>query len=325
MRSIIHISFSFLVLLILKREYKLASGRIVSHTLNNLTTGSVGSNCSSDEKGIGEYKACNGDVEVKEDSSRKNVLDAHVGKDGTEEGPLDEQGDKDVVKNEVHEESVNSADLVTPGGDDELNDGEVDGEEVDTEVEDDDEVYTEVMDTDVVNVADAARTSSYNDERGSYYTKNEEEKRRDASTLQGVHEDQVNKNNLVENRGDDNSERFYLHAGREPSPMEEEEENDDDDDDDGDYQIGDDEDAEDEAEEREEAERSVPTSDAKENDLLIEDYKNTNDIKKEASTLVETMISMLDESGDNDEVRMLAQDLIEFFTTDLNTQKGNSP
>ncbi|ANQ08590.1 Uncharacterized protein PCOAH_00029950 [Plasmodium coatneyi] len=74
----------------------------------------------------------------------------------------------------------------------------------------------------MADVADAARASSYNDERGSYYTTNGEAEKGDVPTLQGVQEDKISTANMMENRGDDNSERFYLHAGREPSGMEEE-------------------------------------------------------------------------------------------------------
>ncbi|EUD68288.1 hypothetical protein C922_01308 [Plasmodium inui San Antonio 1] len=82
------------------------------------------------------------------------------------------------------------------------------------------------------DLADAAHPSSYNDETGNYYTTKEEEKKKDAPTTQGVHEDKLSRADLMTQRDDGNSDRCYLQGGR--GPLEGKEENDDVEDEDND-------------------------------------------------------------------------------------------
>ncbi|GAB65562.1 hypothetical protein PCYB_062940, partial [Plasmodium cynomolgi strain B] len=377
MKKIIHISFFFLSLLILTREYKLTSGKITSHARGNLTIGSVDSNWVSDEKGIKEYKESNDDVEEEGESFREGGLGTHVGSNETEEGPLDEGGDTDVVENQQHEESVNSADVPTSGGDGEVDDEEVDGEEVDNEEVDGEEVDdeevdgeevgneevdgeevdgdlvdTDVVDTDMVDddeeveheqidyeqvdddagddpnwdethesapteAESAGRSRPYHHRKNE--TNDEEQGNIDMDAVKmETHKrsggDSGRQNNAMpvdanhlEGANEEGEEEKYPDGGSstggvdresgESTPLEGKEvgnidEQDDEEEDGGETK---------EPEEGGEEERSVPTSDAKAHDLLIGDYKNENDIKKEAGALVERMIKMLDESGRDNE------------------------
>ncbi|KJP86577.1 hypothetical protein AK88_03773 [Plasmodium fragile] len=358
MKSINHISFFFIILLILTRENKLASGKFTSHTLGNLTTGLVDNDKARREKDMKECERGNGGVEVEGDSPRKGELDTHVGRDETEEGTLDERGDTVLVQIEEHEESVNSVSESASGGDGELGDDEVEDHEVeddeadddeadededeDDDDEDDDEVDDDEADDDEADddevdddeadddeevdheqidfeqVEDAAREELNWDET------NESEQTEAESTecARPYHHKKYETNDEAQRNIDTDEVKMEIRkwSGGHPwgqnnimlmntNHMEEANEEG--------QQVG----SVYEQEDGAEGKSSVSTSDTKANDLLMGDYKQANEIKKAASALVDTMINMLEEHGEHDEVRTLAQYFIKIFTTDLNTHK----
>ncbi|VUZ94531.1 conserved Plasmodium protein, unknown function [Plasmodium vivax] len=265
-----------------------------------------------------------------EEEERVNSEDV-AASGGDEEVDGEEVDDEEVDGEEVDGEEVDGEEVDDEEVDGEEVDGEeVDGEEVDGEEIDTDVMYTYVADDDVVDTEEVAHEQiayeQEDDDAGEEPNSDEPHEEESAGSSKPYHhrKDETNEEAQRNDEADGVQMETPKPRGRDQggqnnaTPMganhleEANEEGE---------EVGN---MDDEEEEKEEAERSVPTSDAKAHHLLVGDYKKTNDVKKAAGALVETMISMLDERGEDDEVRMLAQDLADFFSTDLNTQKGDS-